>query len=216
LISPTVFLTAAHCAVDHEQYAVSFEGVTFDSTFDPETSPLFSGTLYAHPDFERISNYFHDIAVVVLDESPVGKVEGLDEYGTLPRLPSAGLLDKLNQHRGLRGEEFTSVGYGDQERTHDPGSGSPAFGEDEVRMFSTQLFRTLTKNHLKLSQNPALRYGGTCWGDSGGPVFLGGPSSNQLVALTSTGDAVCTATSVNYRLDTLEARKFLEDYVKLP
>ncbi len=83
-------------------------------------------------------------------------------------------------------------------------------------MFSTQLFQALTKNHLKLSQNPALGYGGTCYGDSGGPIFLGGSSSNQLVALTSTGDAACTATSVNYRLDTQEARAFLDNYVRVP
>ena len=208
LISPTVFLTAAHCVVDNEQYGISVEGVTFDPTFDPQTSPLFTGTVHAHPDVERISNYFHDIAVVVLD-SPVE----MNRYG---ELPPAGLLDELNQDRGLRGEEFTSVGYGRRERTHEPGSGSPLYGASGVRMFSTQLFRTLTKNHLKLSQNPALGYGGTCYGDSGGPIFLGDATSNQLVALTSTGDAVCTATSVNYRLDTPEARSFLEDYVELP
>ncbi len=207
LISSTVFLTAAHCVVDNEQYGISIEGVTFDPTFDPddpESPPLITGTVHAHPDFERISNYFHDIAVVVLD-SPVV----LNEYGELPTL---GLLDELYRDGSLRGEEFTSVGYGRRERTHEPGSGSPVYGMSGFRrdrMYSTQLFRTLTKNHLKLSQNPALGYGGTCWGDSGGPVFLGDASSNQLVALTSTGDAVCTATSVNYRLDTQEAQDFL-------
>ncbi len=208
LISPRIFLTAAHCAVDHERYGVSFEGVTFDPTFDPGTSSLTSGTMHAHPLFEREAAYFHDIAVIELD-SPVRNVG----YG---KLPPAWLLDRLDRDGGLENQEFTSVGYGDQERTHDPGDGSPAYGTEEVRMFSTQLFTTLTKNHLKLSQNPALGYGGTCYGDSGGPVFLGGPSSNRLVALTSTGDAVCTATSVNYRLDIREAREFLEDYVKLP
>ena len=207
LISSTEFLTAAHCLIDNEQYGISIEGVTFDPTFNQTTS-LITGTAHAHPDVERISNYFHDIGVVVLD-SPVV----LDEYGELPTL---GLLEKLYRDGSLRGEEFTSVGYGAQERTHEPGSGSPAYGESGHRMFSTQLFRTLTKNHLKLSQNPALGYGGTCWGDSGGPVFLGGPSSNELVALTSTGDAVCTATSVNYRLDTQEAQDFLKYYDELP
>jgi secreted trypsin-like serine protease len=208
LISPTVFLTAAHCVVDHEQYGVTFEGVTFDSTFDPGSSSLTSGTLHAHPLFEREAAYFHDIAVIELDR----RVRGVG-YGKLPR---ARLLDRLNQAGTLEDQKFTSVGYGDQERTHEPGSGSPDYGTEEVRMFSTQLFQTLTKNHLKLTQNPALGYGGTCYGDSGGPLFLGGPSSNQLVALTSTGDAVCTATSVNYRLDIPEARAFLDDYVALP
>jgi secreted trypsin-like serine protease len=208
LISPRIFLTAAHCVVDSERFGWSFEGVTFDPTFDPAISPLISGTPHAHPLFKRDAAYFHDIAVVELNRDITGA-----GYG---KLPSARLLDRLNREGALKGEEFTSVGYGFQERTHDPGSGSPTYGTQEVRMFSTQLFQTLTKNHLKLSQNPALGYGGTCYGDSGGPVFLGGPASNQLVALTSTGDAVCTATSVNYRLDTSEARAFLKPYVELP
>jgi V8-like Glu-specific endopeptidase len=203
LISPTVFLTAAHCVVDPERFGWSFEGVTFDSTFDPGTSSLISGTPHAHPLFKRDAAYFHDIAVIELDRDVTGV-----GYG---KLPPAWLLDQLNRGGGLKGKEFTSVGYGFQERTHDPGSGYPTYGTQEVRMFSTQLFATLTKNHLKLSQNPALGYGGSCYGDSGGPVFLGGPASNQLVALTSTGDAVCTATSVNYRLDIPEARAFLKD-----
>ena len=208
LISPTIFLTAAHCVVGLERFQWTFEGITFDSTFDPASSDVISGTPHAHPLFEREAAYFHDIAVIELnsDVTELG-------YGVLP---TVGLLDELNQDRGLRGQEFTSVGYGFQERTHDPGSGPPAYGTEEVRLFSTQLFRTLTKNHLKLSQNPALGYGGTCYGDSGGPIFLGGPSSNQLVALTSTGDAVCTATSVNYRLDSPEALAFLANYVELP
>jgi len=37
LISSRIFLTAAHCVVDYERYRISFEGVTFDSTFDPGT-----------------------------------------------------------------------------------------------------------------------------------------------------------------------------------
>jgi hypothetical protein len=208
LISPTVFLTAAHCVVDIEQFGISLEGVTFDPTFDAKTSPVITGTAHAHPGFERRSTPPHDIAVVVLD----GPVE-MNEYG---ELPPAGLLEELDRDRGLRGKEFTSVGYGLRERTHEPGSGPPLYGAAGVRMFSTQLFRTLTKERLKLSQNPALGYGGTCSGDSGGPIFLGDASSKQLVALTSTGDHVCRATSVNYRLDTPDARGFLEDYVKLP
>jgi len=61
------------------------------------------------------------------------------------------LLDRLDRDGYLKGKEFTSVGYGYQERTHEPVGGSPTYGTEEVRMYSTQLFRTLTKNHLKLS-----------------------------------------------------------------
>jgi len=46
---------------------------------------------------------------------------------------------------------------------------------------------------LNLAENPSIGSGGTCFGDSGGPHFLGGVESNLEVALTVTGDAVCRA-----------------------
>jgi hypothetical protein len=58
--------------------------------------------------------------------------------------------------------------------------------------------------------------GGTCFGDSGGPHFLGDAGSNLLVSTTITGDAMCRATDKTYRLDTASARAFLDDFVVLP
>jgi secreted trypsin-like serine protease len=47
--------------------------------------------------------------------------------------------------------------------------------------------------------------GGTCSGDSGGPVFLGGFSSNLIVAVTSFGlNAICRGTDFGYRIDRQE------------
>ena len=62
--------------------------------------------------------------------------------------------------------------------------------------------------------NPATGDGGPCYGDSGGPNFLG--ASDIVAATTITGDAVCRATNVVYRLDTHSARGFLKRYVNLP
>ena len=62
--------------------------------------------------------------------------------------------------------------------------------------------------------NPAKDDGGTCYGDSGGPNFLG--DTNIIAAITITGDAVCRSTNVVYRLDTESARAFLGQYVTLP
>jgi hypothetical protein len=55
-----------------------------------------------------------------------------------------------------------------------------------------------------ISMNPALGDGGTCYGDSVGPNFLGGGSTEtKIVAGTTiTGDFMCRATKVDYRLDT--------------
>ena len=62
--------------------------------------------------------------------------------------------------------------------------------------------------------NPATGDGGTCYGDSGGPNFLG--DTNLLAATTITGDFMCRATNVTYRLDTASARSFLGQFVTLP
>ena len=45
--------------------------------------------------------------------------------------------------------------------------------------------------------------GGTCSGDSGGPVFLGGFGSNVIVGVTSFGmNSLCRGTDYAYRIDT--------------
>jgi len=79
---------------------------------------------------------------------------------------------------------------------------------------SEQGFLSLTKAWLTLPMTAPTGDGGTCYGDSGGPNFLG--TSNMVAALTVTGDAMCLATNVVYRLDTASARSFLDDFVTLP
>ena len=55
--------------------------------------------------------------------------------------------------------------------------------------------------------------GGTCSGDSGGPVFLGGPSSNLIVAVTSFGlNALCRGTDFAYRLDQVDVLKWINSH----
>ena len=44
--------------------------------------------------------------------------------------------------------------------------------------------------------------GGTCFGDSGGPVFYGDPSSNLIVAVTLFGTRSCAGVDYSYRTDT--------------
>jgi secreted trypsin-like serine protease len=206
LIAPDVFLTAAHCTAAIEEFGFDFGGVTFENVFDPATSVVYSGTPYAHPGFPGPSSDVKDIAVVVLDE---------DVRGIRPaKLPKAGLLDRLANTTGLKDQRFTAVGYGATERTHEPGSGAPVFGEGGTRMYSFSTFGALNKTFLRLSQNPSTGDGGTCYGDSGGPNFLG--DSRVIASITITGDTACRATNVTYRLDTPSARDFLDEFVTLP
>jgi hypothetical protein len=117
LIAPNVFLTAAHRTAAIEEFGLEFRGVTFDSVFDPDTSMVYPGTPYAHPEFPGPSSDAKDIAVVVLDEEITGIQPAL--------LPSLGLLDQLANEGSLESQSFTAVGYGATELTHEPGSGGP-------------------------------------------------------------------------------------------
>ena len=87
-----------------------------------------------------------------------------------------------------------------------------------MRFVATGGLNAVTKAWLRISMNPARDDGGTCYGDSGGPNFLGAGSSetNIVAATTITGDSMCRATNVDYRLDTASARSFLGSYVTLP
>ena len=204
LIAPDVFLTAAHCTAFAESLGLTEAFVTFDEAFDPDTSTLLSGTMVTNPAFSQRQSDTGDIAVILLDAPATGL--------TPAELPTLGLLDQTNQKNGLKGQTFTAVGYGVHEVQ--VGGGPPVFPGGDTRRVSSSSFSALNKTWLRLSQNPSTGDSGTCFGDSGGPNFLG--DSDLIASITITGDAMCRSTNVTYRLDTTSARGFLDDYVVLP
>ena len=197
LISTTVFLTAAHC-----DQGVSRVAVTFDSSYDARTGKTYWGTWHADPSYNQAQSDPHDMAVVVFDKP----VKGI----TPARLPKAGSLGNLTS-----GTPFTSVGYGAQSVTNDQGQ---TYQYRDTRFVATGALNALDPAWLRVSENPARGNGGTCYGDSGGPNFLGAGSTETTIiaGTTITGDAVCRATNVDYRLDTSSARSFLARFVQLP
>jgi hypothetical protein len=157
------------------------------------------GTWHADLQYGKAQNDPHDIAVVVFP-TPVAGI-------TPARLPAAGSLGSLSPS-----QRFTSVGYGAYAVTNGPGG--HAFLYDDVRNVATGALNAVNPSWLRISMNPATGDGGTCYGDSGGPNFLG--TTDIVAATTITGDSVCRATNVDYRLDTPSARSFLKTYVTLP
>ena len=198
LISPTVFLTAAHC-----DWGVSRLRVTFASEYVEGKSAAYWGTWHADPEYTHSQDDTHDIAVVVLDKA----VKGI----TPARLPAA---DSLSNLSGT--QTFTPVGYGAQEVSS--GKGPKQFHYADIRYMATGTLNSINPSWLRISMNPARGDGGTCYGDSGGPNFLGAGSTetNIVASTTITGDMFCRSTNVTYRLDTPSARNFLDDYVTLP
>jgi len=65
---------------------------------------------------------------------------------------------------------------------------------------------------LNGNPNDSRGTGGTCFGDSGGPVFL----NATIVAVFSFMNDPCQATSGFPRLDTVSARTFLGQFVAFP
>jgi len=193
LISPTVFLTAGHCT---ETPAAHVE-IWFDADVEsgiPENGYPFDGdvggTPYTHPQYNPNAFYLYDLGVVVLDK----KVR-MKKYGALPQ------LDSLDSLRPGAETIFTAVGYGLQESFPDAAS----WKEHNVRVRMVAYPHLIQINggivgdsSLLLSNNT--NTGGTCFGDSGGPNFVG--DSNIVGGVTSFGlNGTCAGTGGVYRVD---------------
>jgi secreted trypsin-like serine protease len=211
LIAPTVFLTAAHCTAFLEAEGISQVWVTFTPAYDEDSTSL--AGLVAASSFVGNALFgsggasdTHDIAVVLFPQPLTGV--------TPAQLPTAGLLDQLKATHQLNDQTFTAVGYGTVREDKTGGPHSLFF--DGVRRYALQHALNLEKAWLLLSMNPSTGNAGTCYGDSGGPHFLGGVDSGLVVSITITGDRWCRASDKTYRVDTPAARAFLDDYVTLP
>ena len=193
LIAPRIFLSAAHCGDDGAAVRVTFDSAYVDG------DKVYRGTFEADPAYNQAQSDTHDIAVVLLDKA----VKGI----TPAQLPAAGSLSDLSGS-----QKFVSVGYGAYEVTNGPGGHEYLY--NDVRMKATGTLNSINATWLRISMNPSHEDGGTCYGDSGGPNFLG--TTPVIASTTITGDAVCRSTNVTYRLDTESARSFLGQYVTLP
>jgi hypothetical protein len=221
LISPTVFLTVAHCALYYNDFLapegfslylsfgnpIPIAELTDVNTLIPVTwfiaNPKYVQANDTHPFNPHHGSDPGDLAVIILPQ--------LVTQGITPAvLPTLGLLDELAAKNALHGALFFSVGYGSEDKVGNRPNPMP-------RMFAFSEFSALQPGFLQLSINPKLNNGGACYGDSGGPDFLPVNGKLILTAINSVGgDHVCRATSGNYRLDTATARDFLKDYVSLP
>lgn len=207
LLTPLVFLTAGHCTDGATTARVYFQQDA-GANYDPETGidpkSGYPETCLSEPcatsdelynfgfsDFAGFPNT-QDVGLVILDEAVA-----VGEYGSLA---AVGTLDTLAKRRGLEDLLLTVSGYGLTESN-----------PQHVTSFRERLMATSkivnTKNaltdgfNLQATANRGGGKGGTCSGDSGGPVFY--PSNtNVIVAVTSFGlNAWCRGTDFAYRTD---------------
>ena len=196
LVSPTVLLTAAHCTDGVDGLtAVTFEPLIAKEAPSglPEASDkpagytsaeitsagYLAGTSHTHPeysDFTDMANW-NDVGVIVLEEPATGvAITEIAAVGTLDRIP----------RRDLRKTLFRAVGYGTEVRKATSGPQNPTpMSYPIVRRYVDMPGQKLTPQILQTNGNEHdnAGTGGTCFGDSGGPLLLGG----KIVGVTSYG-----------------------------
>jgi hypothetical protein len=213
LISPSVFLTAGHCtdgATTARVYFHQHAGAAYDpeTELDPVTGypeTCIAGDPLCYTSDELYNYGFDDFAgfpetrdagLVILDEPVPTSVIG--EYG---QLAEAGFLDEIASTGPGRHEVvFTASGYG-------LSKSNPVMVESyRERLMATarltNLRNALTSGFNLQTNGNGNAHGGTCSGDSGGPVFYGDTASNTIVAVTSFGlNAWCRGVDFAYRTD---------------
>lgn len=206
LIAPTVVLTAGHCTGAPGEF--SGMRIFAESNVQSDTTYPFAGGPNTHeatawhtfPGYTSDAFFLHDVGVIEL-ATPV--VLPADQYGDLPT------TDQLDALRPRVTTTFTSVGYGLQRST-------AAFTvSNKVRMVAhPQLLQINTgftgPQSLLLSNNA--NTGGTCFGDSGGPNYLG--TSNVIAGVTSFGmNGSCGGTGGVFRVDRSDVLDFINQYL---
>jgi hypothetical protein len=237
LVSPTIVLTAGHCTFDigHKGQDGSDTGgndvwisfaeepdfgiLTPSSEFSPDDnagryqawSTALNGsdewiraTAYHHPEYIDGQFFEHDLGVLVL-KKPVT----LEEYG---QLPTEGLLDEL--YAADKSQTYTAVGYGLEDSGPKTEVGGDTRRRAELKLVDlTGVGGLGGGTSAKFSSNTDT--GGTCLGDSGGPIFVSGTST--IVAVTSyEANINCAGTTGAYRIDQADDLKFLATFGVTP
>jgi hypothetical protein len=210
LISPKVFLTAGHCTqFDVERNLPVY--VSFDPTYKPGASQLIKGTPYLHPKARIVKPSTravrYDVGVVVL-KKPVR----MATYGTLPH---AGLVETLKQ-----GKRLTTVGYGTTGYKIDGGPPPrPQLVPPGDRYSATvRLLNTrdpaVSDQFVKTTGVSLIRGKGeaSCYGDSGGPLFVG--DQQTIVGVTSiiSTPVVCRGPAYYQRMDLPGVLKWVRSF----
>ena len=140
----------------------------------------------------------HDVGLVILDQ-PISQSKYASQFASFPALATGGSLDGLAKKRGQQDVTFTVSGYG-----------LSLVNPVKLVSFRERLMATEKLNNLgsaltdgfniQSSASPGNNRGGTCSGDSGGPLLYS--STNTIVAVNSFGqNANCRGNDFMYRVD---------------
>lgn len=176
-----------------------------------ESSTMFN---YGFDNFAGFPN-IHDVGIVVLDQA----IE-LDEYASLA---GAQTIDTLENAKGIQDVTMRVSGYGISYSLQTPTKNGNGVGQHRTVSFRVRLQadEDITNLHNQATDGFTIQAngngadsGGTCSGDSGGPVFWPA-DSNQVVAVTSWGyaNAGCRGVGFYYRTDRAAVLDWIHEVV---
>jgi Trypsin len=234
LVSPTIVVTAGHCTFDvgvNGEDSTSTSGgndvwISFaeepdfsilppssqfapddnEGRYDAWSSALnasdewIGATAVHHPEYDNDAFFTHDVGVLQLSEPVTMPIYG--------QLPTAGLLNELYAEN--KNQRYTAVGYGVEKSGPKTTLGGDTRRRAELRLVNLTGVGGIGKGTAaKFSSNA--NTGGTCFGDSGGPIFVSG--TNTLVAVVSfAANLNCAGTSGAYRIDQADDLAFLAGF----
>lgn len=211
LLTPTVMLTAGHCTYGTSGGRVWFEP-DVESGIPGNGYPAGGGTsiefasIHTHPDYVDGAFFLFDAGIVILSQ-PV-------DPGVFGTLAPIGLLDELSTRRGQQNQSFKVVGYGLQSVVPDLSADRVRYQGDVKLIDVNGTYGIPRGTSASFTNNPGRGngQGGTCFGDSGGPIFHG--DSNVIAAVTSFGiNANCAGTGGGYRVDTPEDQAWINTFL---
>jgi hypothetical protein len=213
LISPTVMLTAGHCVesagVTNSVTYVRFvekalQGIenypTTQAWLDAEW--IRAKTVIPHPKFDDYAAFpdTFDVGLVILPKPVMVPVYGV--------LPSKGLLDQVLAQKGNQENIWTAVGFGAQGVINPFASDEFARFKTTARLIELNSTNTGPGSSAKFTNNPGGEGGGTCFGDSGGPVFY--QNTPIIGAIVSFGFTPCIGVDFQFRIDTADTLSFIK------
>ncbi|MBN9663416.1 MAG: trypsin-like serine protease [Acidobacteria bacterium] len=217
LLAPTVMVTAAHCTIENGvknvatwvkfDPVISFPGLDKAKSVaayldNPKNGWIGVTEVIPHPQYHGSYPNTYDVGIVILKSAVDPGV-----FGALPPLGFLQTIGGGNSGNNL----FNVVGYGMQ------GYIKPFHSDTWERYFGqirlVELKSTFDGDaaSAKFTNNPGKTSGGSCYGDSGGPVFYS--TTNMIVAVVSWGITPCIGVDYNFRIDTPAAQDFIRKYL---
>jgi secreted trypsin-like serine protease len=208
-IDAHTFVTAGHCTFETSGGRVWLES-DVESGIPGNGYPFSGGTGieadhgYTHPMYDDAGFFLYDVGVLKFEDAV-----DIDRYASLPGLDE---MDTAGKGRNNSNATVTAVGYGLQNANKNHTQA------DRIRMAAELMIVNVNGvagiGPINPGQSAALsgdqKHGGTCFGDSGGPILKYG--SDTIWMVNSFGlNGNCAGIGGGYRIDRQDDQDFLNN-----